>query len=369
MIIYGEMIAWHKSSVFVLSLNSSILLPVFMSLQNAFLGSLVADAVAMPVHWYYNRQSLDQDYGDFSTYLKPKNPHPDSILWRSQYSPKSSKADILGKQSKYWGMKGVHYHQFLSEGENTLNLQLASELYRSTILNGAFEPEVWLKRYVEVMLTPGWHHDTYAEEYHRSFFTNYAAGKPLLSCGIADYHIGGLSQAPALLASMEALDQNDPSEQIEKVLTLIRLTHDHEHTLRTAADLTRIFHRLIQGESIRHTLTTLPLPGVSVRLLQKWENMDDREVVGNTLSSACYLPDSFKAALHFAWKYHDDFSMAVLANAKAGGDNCHRGVVVGSIVAMQTGIPDRWLKNLKMMEKLRCDIQVLPDHKILKRVI
>ena len=30
------------------------------------------------------------------------------------------------------------------------------------------------------------------------------------------------------------------------------------------------------------------------------------------------------------------FSMAILANAKAGGDNCHRGVVVGSIVAMQT---------------------------------
>ena len=29
---------------------------------------------------------------------------------------------------------------------------------------------------------------------------------------------------------------------------------------------------------------------------------------------------------------HDDFSMAVLANAKAGGDNCHRGVVIGPLL-------------------------------------
>ena len=168
---------------------------------------------------------------------------------------------------------------------------------------------------------------------------------------------------------MEALDLNDSSDQLEKVLNLVRLTHNHEYTLRAATDLTRIFHRLVQGESIRHTLKTLPIPGVSVRLLEKWESMDDRAVVGDTLSTACYLPESFVAALHFVWKYHDDFSMAILANAKAGGDNCHRGVVVGSIVAMQTGISDSWLKKLKMMEKLRCDIQVLPDHKVLRKVI
>ena len=52
----------------------------------------------------------------------------------------------------------------------------------------------------------------------------------------------------------------------------------------------------------------LPIPGVSVRLLEKWKNMDDRVVVGDTLSTACYLPESFVAALHFSWKYHDDFS-------------------------------------------------------------
>ena len=50
-----------------------------MSYQNAFLGSLVADAVSMPVHWYYDVDALDRDYGDFDRYVAPKNPHPDSI--------------------------------------------------------------------------------------------------------------------------------------------------------------------------------------------------------------------------------------------------------------------------------------------------
>ena len=36
--------------------------PVDTSRQ-AFLGALVADAVAMPVHWYYDRQALARDYG------------------------------------------------------------------------------------------------------------------------------------------------------------------------------------------------------------------------------------------------------------------------------------------------------------------
>ena len=88
-----------------------------MILQNAFLGSLVADAVSMPVHWYYDVRALDADYGQLAEYRAPKNPHPDSILWRSSYEPRNSQADILHGQQKYWGKKGVHYHQNLKAGD------------------------------------------------------------------------------------------------------------------------------------------------------------------------------------------------------------------------------------------------------------
>ena len=329
---------------------------LIMSFQNAFIGSLVADAVSMPVHWYYNRNAIDSDYGAFDHFMNPKNPHPDSILWRSKYETTNKKDDILHEQSKYWGQKGIHYHQFLKAGENSLNLKLACELYRTIIKCGEFNIQVWLERYTEVMLTPGWHRDTYAEEYHRAFFKNYARGKKLSNCGIKDIHIGGLSFVPALLAGLEALDKTEEKYLLDCTQELIQGTHTHPVTISTAKDLTRILLALNKRAEIRSTLQTLRLSNVPLTSIKKWEGMPDRKVVGEILSPACYLPESFTAALYFAWKYSDDFSLAILANAKVGGDNCHRGVVVGSIVGMQTGIPRKWLQDLVAMEELRCDI-------------
>lgn len=291
-----------------------------MSLQNAFLGSLVGDAISMPVHWYYDRNALLSDYGDFDSYLPPHNPHPDSILWRSDYKPIGPKADILGDQAKYWGQRGVHYHQFLKAGENTLNLRLSVELYRLIILQGEFSLKNWLNHYADVMLTANWHQDTYIEEYHRNFFTQYARGKPLRSCGSADLHIGALSLIPGLLAGLEALDITNESTLIEHAVSLVRSTHDHEFSLRAAMDFTRILMYLNDGEPVRKVLTELPIPGVSVSKFMNWIDLPDQVVVGEKLSTACYLPESFVASLYFAWKYHDDFSLALLQNAKCGGD-------------------------------------------------
>jgi hypothetical protein len=43
-------------------------------------GLFIGDALAMPVHWYYDRMALHRDYGQVTGYLDPRNPHPDSIL-------------------------------------------------------------------------------------------------------------------------------------------------------------------------------------------------------------------------------------------------------------------------------------------------
>ena len=91
--------------------------------KNSMLGSLAADALAMPVHWYYDTQKLDLDYGRLSAYTAPQNPLSDSILWRSRYIPRNARGNILHDQAKYWGQRGVHYHQFLAAGENTINYQ------------------------------------------------------------------------------------------------------------------------------------------------------------------------------------------------------------------------------------------------------
>src|SRR5271166_710340 len=128
-------------------------------------GSFIGDALAMPVHWYYDRAALRRDYGVVRDYEAPRNPHADSILWRSEYVPVNDCGDILHEQAPYWGKRGIHYHQFLHTGENTLNLQLAKVLIESLIARGGYDGDDYLQRYVDFMLTPGRHRDTYVEEY------------------------------------------------------------------------------------------------------------------------------------------------------------------------------------------------------------
>ena len=73
-------------------------------LKAGYEGSLLADALAMPVHWYYDRDALRRDYGTVDHFMPPRNPHPGSILWRSSYSPPNERGDIL---REHLGRAGV----------------------------------------------------------------------------------------------------------------------------------------------------------------------------------------------------------------------------------------------------------------------
>ena len=161
--------------------------------QGALWGLFIGDALAMPVHWYYNREALLRDYGPIHTYLAPRNPHPDSILWRSRFVSPGEGFDILHDQRPFWGQRGVHYHQFLRAGENTLNLQCARLLMESLRHCGRYDADDYLKRYIAFMTTPGRHRDTYAEEFHRHFFIRLASGLSPRHCGIQEKHIGGIA--------------------------------------------------------------------------------------------------------------------------------------------------------------------------------
>ena len=320
-------------------------------LQNAMLGALVADAVSMPVHWYYDTVALDRDYPQLEGYLAPKNPHPDSILWRSKYTPRNQDADILHDQAAYWGQRGVHYHQFLPAGDNTLNFLLGVQLYRSTIRAGGYDADAWLALYVQLMRTPGWHRDTYVEEYHRAFFDNLAKGLPVRECGIEDIHIGGLTPVPFLLAALDALKEPDLEADCACIEAHLALTHKGKVIADAGRALTHILYAVASGQNLREAISE----HVQAGQFDTWSRFEDRVVVGRHLTPACYLPDSLTASLYLAWKYHDDFSAGVIANARCGGDNAHRGVVVGALLAAANDIPEHWLKSLKSIKRLRCD--------------
>ena len=52
------------------------------------------------------------------------------------------------------GKRGIHYHQSLKAGENTLNLQLSTELYRHILLRGEFKLKLGYAGIPKSLLTP-----------------------------------------------------------------------------------------------------------------------------------------------------------------------------------------------------------------------
>lgn len=306
-------------------------------------GAFLGDALAMPVHWYYDREALVRDYGRVTDLLAPKNPHADSILWRSSYSAPNAKGDILHDQAKYWGQRGVHYHQLLAAGENTLNMQLALELFDSLRHCGRYDRADYLRRYIEFMTTAGRHRDTYIEECHRNFFTNYARGQKPEQCGGRDIHIGGLAHVPVLAAWYA----EDEAAALAAVREQVRVTHRGEMVETAARDLTKMLLSIFRGEGVRDSIEQFGTQWVGRKKMEQWSARPDEAVIGQVLSPACYLDDAFPASLYLAWKYAGDLEAALVTNTNLGGDNCHRGIVIGALVgAGGASVPERWRKGL-----------------------
>ena len=317
--------------------------------RNCLLGAFLGDALAMPVHWYYDRAALARDYGRVADLVAPKNPHADSILWRSNYTALNPKGEILHEQAAYWGRRGIHYHQFLRAGENTLNMQLALELLAVLREHRSYNRADYLKRYIDFMTTPGRHRDTYIEECHRNFFTKYARGKKPEDCGDDDIHIGGLAHIP-ILAAWYA---DNESAALEAVHEHVRVTHRGELVETAARDLTKMLIAILNGSGVRESIEKFGNGWVGRRKLEASAQRPDEEVIGSILSPACYLKDAFPASIFLAWKYSNDLESALIANTNLGGDNCHRGIVVGALVgASGVAIPLNWAKNLVCREIL-----------------
>ncbi len=321
---------------------------IYNNICDTLYGLYIGDALAMPVHWYYNRQALQRDYGWVTDYMAPRNPHPDSILWRSSYNVPNADADILHDQARYWGRKGIHYHQFLEAGENTLNVKICQLLIESINATGVYDADEFLKKYIAFMTTPGRHRDTYIEECHRNFFANYARGIPPRQCGVAEKHIGGLVGIVPIVAYYF----NRPDKARENALRHLALTHPG-YKMETAGSLIiEILLKTLNGTSLDAAILDAietqhnPLLG---HPFKKWLDDPDDWVIGPRLSTACYVEDSVPAVVYLALKYHEAPDKALIVNTNLGGDNAARGAILGALLGAACGVerfPRRWVEGL-----------------------
>jgi ADP-ribosylglycohydrolase len=336
----------------------------------------VGDALAMPVHWYYDVAALQRDFGTIRDYQAPKDFHPSSIMslastgraGRGSQEGEVVGGVILKGKKRFWGRPHTHYHQGLRSGDNTLNLLCVRVLIRALNAAGRHEPATFLRDYVAFMTAPESHNDTYAESYHRDFFANYARGLPPERCAGAEGHdtasIGGLVPLPPVIGA--TLRQGDRAAVNAALLAQLRLTHRSHKLERYALALGELLVRLFEdpapriGSLARALAERLGFPAATVIEQVERERRSDLSVIGGRLSSACYIDQSFPAVLYLAARYPDDFETALVANTNAGGDNCHRGAVLGALLGAALGfraIPERWIHGLVAHAELEEEIE------------
>ncbi|EFN58988.1 hypothetical protein CHLNCDRAFT_137616 [Chlorella variabilis] len=315
--------------------------------RGALWGVYIADALSMPVHWYYDVRALQRDYGRITTYQAPKERHPGSIMSVSNTGGHGRGGqggriigDVInhGKHDR-WGKSGVHYHEGMAAGENTLNALCARLVTRGMARRGGYSQEGFLQDYVAFMTTPGSHNDTYAESYHRDFFKNWAAGVPPEKCAGEEGHntasIGGfVTLPPVILGAM----RQGAEASAAAARRHLALTHQSQALGNYAQVYSQLLVEVTNGRDLREAVRSAAKDvGVDLDAALRY-GYTDQEVVHRVYGSACYITDSFPSVLYLAYKHTDSFEEAVLANTNVGGENCHRGSALGALMGAAHGV-------------------------------
>ena len=348
------------------------------ALKTAF----VADALAMPVHWYYNPADIYREFpGGVQGMAAAPEHHPSSIMslhatghgGRRGSRSGTGAAEIVGDvilkgRRQHWDRQHRHYHHQMQAGDNTLNAHCARVLLRSMKANqGHYSKADYLRAYIEFMTAaPPLHPDTYAESYHRGFFANLQQGIPADQCGAVTHDtpsIGGLvSMAPLVFCQRLA------GVPLAAVQTLCRehlmLTHPDDSLAAVCRHYVDLLDQLLfRDESLSaaeliaacaKASLGLSLPALVAKA------RSDHEIVGGLFSSACYLSGSWPSVLYLAYKYVDEPCVALLANCNMGGDNVHRGAVLGALLGLvNDAAAMRWFDQLTNASELDVEIGAL----------
>ncbi|KAL4220406.1 hypothetical protein ACF0H5_020809 [Mactra antiquata] len=384
---------------------------VFQSSQGAIYGALIADALSMPVHWYYNPGDIKSGYGSWLTgYVAPNKRHPSSIMslsavdgsGRTGWHKKSKQivgSVILHDKLKYWqGDRTTHYHQGMRPGDNTLNSVMILEVLKTI---QRVDPKVnkpsrevrgqVLQDYVKFMTTPGSHNDTYAESFHRSFFKDWASQDEKLTTadqllefteqrytdkmrGSPDSQLLVIGSICPILPWIVRNAHRSENECTNEVIDFIKCTHPVKGILPFVEMYSRMLHAVINGRDLKqevlNALSHSELGGPQKRervlaLIDKAnrypkgseERLQCYQLATQTLGSACYIEGAMSSMLFLAYEFADDFEGGVLANANCGGENCHRGAALGALLGANAinkghGLPTKLLEGLQAKKQV-----------------
>ncbi len=275
-----------------------------------------------------------------------------------------------------------HYHHGLKAGENTLGAHLVRVLMRSVIRDGRYDPDAFLDDFIEHLTTPGRNRDPYTEIYLRRWFENYSKGLPPRCCAAFQRDVWSIAAHGGVIRPLVvSLLMPSGYQGLGFAVEHQNLTHRSENNVAALSVLVPLLQDLLNGADLRTAVTLygerLRVPLVSgeelfaayrdhkgpenipgdemwqlhTRLspepfdLEEWvRTRTEGEVAHRMLATACYPEHGVPLLFYLARKHDFDVESALLANADAGGDNVHRGMLLGMVVG---GAGDSFPSRLK----------------------
>ncbi|XP_041936425.1 uncharacterized protein LOC121698414 isoform X1 [Alosa sapidissima] len=368
----------------------------------ALWGMCAADAMSMPVHWYYSVRDIKNEFnGWIHCFNPPREKHPTSILtlsnaagsgrsgWSSGSRPPVIGNIILHDKLSYWKRPGgsVHYHQGLQAGQNTLNTLCALRVGKA-LSSGGFcsmtEPlaqAAVLSDYVQFMTTPGSHDDTYAESFHRSFFSDWQDSRPTSPSKVLEFaekrckqkmnvhppdsQLDAIGCLPMSIPFILLSASDDEEKAVTASVQFVRLTHPHPKLDKFVALYARALHATLNGACLRQQAeAALKSPTLDVwdtcqsfmhraaRLpIASEERLKVHQSAVEVLGLACYTKGALSSLFYLAHEFHSDIQGGILANTNCGGENCNRGAALGALLGSHAGhlgksVPQEWKDSL-----------------------
>jgi len=293
-----------------------------------------------------------------------------------------------------------HYHHGLKAGENTLGAHLVRVLMRSVIRRGRYEPQAFIEDFINHLTTPGKNRDPYCEIYIRRWFENYSRGLPSHCCAELQRNVWSIGSHGGIIRPLViSMIASSPYQSLGLAIEHQNLTHRSENVTSALGVLVPLLHALLTGDDPDKTISDYsrhvrpPLvtgeqlfqsyrdhqgPG-NIPKQKMWEfhtqlvdtpfeldqiirEQQESEVVNHLFATACYPEHGLPLLLYFFRSNNAHLESTLLANANSGGDNVHRGMILGLLAgAASKEISTHLKQGLTAFEELQIEIDTFSD--------
>ena len=283
------------------------------------LGSFVADALSLGVHWVYNTNVIDRKFGRVDGYHDPL----------------------------------TSFHKGKQAGEQTHYGDQMLVLMESVEADSGFDLNQFAGRWRGLFET----YTGYFDHATKDTLQHLAEGRDEQTCGSVSDDLAGASR----IAPLCRVYAGDREHLVQAVRQQTAFTHNNRLVVEAAEMFARITARVLGGAAPLAALDEVVdghFKGSTVASLVEdgldSADIDTRRAVAD-FGQMCSVEAALPGTIHLLARFQDDFEAAMIENVMAGGDSSARGMpaamILGAYLGMEA-IPGPWLEGLALRERV-----------------